>query len=111
MCLTVANRWNRTDNGEEIESRLYKNRSKKKQETTNATFFLGRRVTSCGRGCQMVNVSDNGWRAMSSSPVPLKTRRVGKRCTLHLSRLKHPPVGEVWKLGKRGVSSDVFFVI
>ncbi|GFW61635.1 hypothetical protein TNCV_3705701 [Trichonephila clavipes] len=32
----------------------------------------------------------------SSIPVPLKTRRVGQRCTLNLSRLKRPPVGVVW---------------
>ncbi|GFV07901.1 hypothetical protein TNCV_4506361 [Trichonephila clavipes] len=31
---------------------------------------------------------------MGLSPVPLKTRRVGQRCTLNLSReLKRPPVG------------------
>ncbi|PRD21946.1 UNVERIFIED_CONTAM: hypothetical protein NCL1_50422 [Trichonephila clavipes] len=28
----------------------------------------------------------SGWLAPSSSPVPLKTRRVGKRCKLNLSR-------------------------
>ncbi|GFW93020.1 hypothetical protein TNCV_4209561 [Trichonephila clavipes] len=38
-----------------------------------------------GRGSQVVKVSDHGWRVMSSSPVPLKTRRVGERCTLNLS--------------------------
>ncbi|GFU16689.1 hypothetical protein TNCV_4186861 [Trichonephila clavipes] len=38
------------------------------------------------RGSQAVKVSDNGWSAMSSWPVPLKTRRVGARCTLNLSR-------------------------
>ncbi|GFT79159.1 hypothetical protein TNCV_3095081 [Trichonephila clavipes] len=39
-----------------------------------------------GRGSLMVKVSDRGWRVMSSSPVPLKIRRVGQRCTLSLSR-------------------------
>ncbi|GFU96386.1 alpha-carbonic anhydrase domain-containing protein [Trichonephila clavipes] len=34
----------------------------------------------------MVKVSDHGRHVMSSSPVPLKTRRVGQRCTLNLSR-------------------------
>ncbi|GFV97992.1 hypothetical protein TNCV_5070321 [Trichonephila clavipes] len=29
----------------------------------------------------------------SSSPVPLKTRRVGQRCTLNLSRAECPPAG------------------
>ncbi|GFX15024.1 hypothetical protein TNCV_4897921 [Trichonephila clavipes] len=32
----------------------------------------------------------------SSSPVSLKTRRVGQRCTQICRELKHPPVGEVW---------------
>ncbi|GFW27507.1 neural-cadherin [Trichonephila clavipes] len=31
----------------------------------------------------------------SSSPVPLKTRRVGERCTLNLSRAERPSVGVV----------------
>ncbi|GFT33866.1 hypothetical protein TNCV_4383581 [Trichonephila clavipes] len=31
-------------------------------------------------------LKDHGRYAMSSSPVPLKTRRVGQRCTLNLSR-------------------------
>ncbi|GFV63125.1 transposable element Tcb1 transposase [Trichonephila clavipes] len=33
-----------------------------------------------------VKVSDHGRHVMSSSPVPLKTHRVGQRCTLNLSR-------------------------
>ncbi|GFT83126.1 hypothetical protein TNCV_629491 [Trichonephila clavipes] len=39
-----------------------------------------------GCGSPEVKVPDHGRHAMSSSPVPLKTRRVGKRCTLNLSR-------------------------
>ncbi|GFU50786.1 NGFI-A-binding protein 1 [Trichonephila clavipes] len=39
-----------------------------------------------GRGSRVVKVSDRGWLVTSSSPVPLKTRRVGQRCTLNLSR-------------------------
>ncbi|GFW46107.1 uncharacterized protein TNCV_3277241 [Trichonephila clavipes] len=34
----------------------------------------------------VVKESDHGKYVMSSSPVPLKTRRVGQRCTLNLSR-------------------------
>ncbi|GFT08673.1 hypothetical protein TNCV_662401 [Trichonephila clavipes] len=34
-----------------------------------------------GRGSLVFKVSDRGWLVTSSSPVPLKTRRVGKRCT------------------------------
>ncbi|GFU38292.1 hypothetical protein TNCV_2432891 [Trichonephila clavipes] len=37
-------------------------------------------------GSPVVKVSDHGWHVMSSSPVPLKTRRVGQRCTLNPSR-------------------------
>ncbi|GFX71040.1 uncharacterized protein TNCV_3648051 [Trichonephila clavipes] len=37
-------------------------------------------------GSAVVRVSDHGMHVMSSSPVPLKTRRVGQRCTLNLSR-------------------------
>ncbi|GFW31521.1 uncharacterized protein TNCV_4419571 [Trichonephila clavipes] len=41
---------------------------------------------SRGCGSPVVRVSDHGRYVMSSSPVPLKTRRVGQRCTLNLSR-------------------------
>ncbi|GFV33711.1 uncharacterized protein TNCV_4568261 [Trichonephila clavipes] len=34
----------------------------------------------------LVKVSDRDWQVTSSSPVSLKTRFVGKRCTLNLSR-------------------------
>ncbi|GFW58436.1 hypothetical protein TNCV_3512991 [Trichonephila clavipes] len=39
-------------------------------------------------GCcrPVVSLSDHGRYVMSSSAVPLKTRRVGQRCTLNLSR-------------------------
>ncbi|GFV96918.1 uncharacterized protein TNCV_4351311 [Trichonephila clavipes] len=39
-----------------------------------------------GCGNPVVKVSDHGRHIMSSSPVPLKTCRVGKRYTLNLSR-------------------------
>ncbi|GFY32470.1 uncharacterized protein TNCV_3559781 [Trichonephila clavipes] len=39
-----------------------------------------------GCGSPVVMVLDHGRYVMSSSPVPLKTRRVGRRCTLNLSR-------------------------
>ncbi|GFU68172.1 hypothetical protein TNCV_38821 [Trichonephila clavipes] len=41
-----------------------------------------------GRGCLVVKASDHGWRVMSSSSVPLKTRRVGERCTLNPSKVQ-----------------------
>ncbi|GFV50725.1 hypothetical protein TNCV_2213861 [Trichonephila clavipes] len=48
--------------------------------------WVARYRTGGGRGSRVVKVSDRGWFVTSSSPVPLKTRRVGERCTLHLSR-------------------------
>ncbi|GFS63478.1 retrovirus-related Pol polyprotein from transposon opus [Trichonephila clavipes] len=39
-----------------------------------------------GCGSPVVKVSNHGRHVMSSSPVPLKTRRVWQRCTLNLSR-------------------------
>ncbi|GFX17068.1 hypothetical protein TNCV_4265941 [Trichonephila clavipes] len=43
------------------------------------TYLRGLRLPS-GQGI------DHGRHVMSSSPVPLKTRRIGQRCTLNLSR-------------------------
>ncbi|GFT74180.1 uncharacterized protein TNCV_4081111 [Trichonephila clavipes] len=43
-------------------------------------------IVSIGCGSPAVKVSDHGRHLMSSSPVPPKTRRVGQRCTLNLSR-------------------------
>ncbi|GFU83722.1 uncharacterized protein TNCV_523161 [Trichonephila clavipes] len=45
-------------------------------------------------GSPAVKVSDYGRHVMSSSPVPLKTRR--ERCTLNLSRAQTSSVGMVW---------------
>ncbi|GFX59040.1 uncharacterized protein TNCV_3814741 [Trichonephila clavipes] len=39
-----------------------------------------------GYGSPVVKVSDHGRYVMSSSPVPLKTRREGNQCALNLSR-------------------------
>ncbi|GFU75027.1 hypothetical protein TNCV_3752781 [Trichonephila clavipes] len=64
--------------------------------------------SSEGRDSPVVKVSDRGQRVMSSIPLPLKIRRVGKRCTLNIYlELKRPPVGVVWQLGEGGDSSSV----
>ncbi|GFV19065.1 uncharacterized protein TNCV_3222841 [Trichonephila clavipes] len=42
------------------------------------------KMLRCGN--TVVKVLDHGRHVMSSSPVPLKTRRVGQRCTLNLSK-------------------------
>ncbi|GFW41940.1 hypothetical protein TNCV_6491 [Trichonephila clavipes] len=44
---------------------------------------------------------------MSSSFVPLKTRRVGERYTLNLSKLKRPPVGVEVRRGEYPFSSEL----
>ncbi|GFX21996.1 hypothetical protein TNCV_2429031 [Trichonephila clavipes] len=41
-----------------------------------------------GFGSPVVKVPDHGRQVMRSSPVPPKTRRVGQRCTLNLSRVE-----------------------
>ncbi|GFX25406.1 uncharacterized protein TNCV_1423901 [Trichonephila clavipes] len=47
----------------------------------------GKRFSNCGGcGSPVVKVSNHGRHVMSSILVPLKTSRVGQRCTLNLSR-------------------------
>ncbi|GFT83312.1 uncharacterized protein TNCV_3003831 [Trichonephila clavipes] len=47
---------------------------------------MGSLIILWGGGSPVVKVSDHGRHSMSSSPVPLKTHRVGKRGTFNLSR-------------------------
>ncbi|GFW35688.1 hypothetical protein TNCV_4435371 [Trichonephila clavipes] len=51
-----------------------------------SNFDFGRDLGPRDCGSPVVKVSDHGRHAMSSIPVPLKTRRVRQRCTLNLSR-------------------------
>ncbi|GFW44744.1 hypothetical protein TNCV_4482891 [Trichonephila clavipes] len=62
-----------------------------------------------GQDSLVVKVSDRGWLTTSSSPVPLKTRRVGKRCTLHLS----PQTSSRWcgAVVRRGDASSGFLFV
>ncbi|GFW33299.1 uncharacterized protein TNCV_2859761 [Trichonephila clavipes] len=64
-----------------------------------------------GRGSLAVTVSDRDWHVTSSSPIPLKTCRVGKRCTLNQSRAQISSrwCGMVVRRGDDG--SGVIFVI
>ncbi|GFT92147.1 uncharacterized protein TNCV_1972921 [Trichonephila clavipes] len=55
-------------------------------------------------GSPVVKVSDHGKHVMSSSPVPLKTRRVGEQCTFNLLRAQTFSVGVVVR---RGVAAQV----
>ncbi|GFX58720.1 DUF1758 domain-containing protein [Trichonephila clavipes] len=59
----------------------------------NPSDFLSR---GWGCGSPVVKVSNHGRHVMSSIPVPLKTRRVGQRCTLNLSRAE---TSSRWGLG------------
>ncbi|GFV51747.1 uncharacterized protein TNCV_1321031 [Trichonephila clavipes] len=51
-----------------------------------AVSRTGNRQPKEGWGSPVVKVLDHDRHVMSSIPVPLKTRRVGQRCTLNLSR-------------------------
>ncbi|GFX57741.1 uncharacterized protein TNCV_1495021 [Trichonephila clavipes] len=65
-----------------------------------------------GKGCgsPVVRVSDHGRYVMSSSPVPLKTRCVGQRCTLNLSRAEMSSRWCVVVVRRGGASSGVVHV-
>ncbi|GFT85917.1 uncharacterized protein TNCV_3255671 [Trichonephila clavipes] len=63
---------------------------------------------SCGS--PVVKVSVHGRHAMSSSPVPLKTRRAGQRCTLNLSRAETSSRWCGVVVRRRGISSGVIHV-
>ncbi|GFW31096.1 hypothetical protein TNCV_2576781 [Trichonephila clavipes] len=69
-------------------------------------------VQSWRCGSPVVKVSDHGRHVMSSSPVPLKTRRVGQRCTLKLSRAQTSSCwwGVVVRRGDGSASSGVVLV-
>ncbi|GFV92211.1 uncharacterized protein TNCV_1896471 [Trichonephila clavipes] len=49
---------------------------------------IGPIAMNLGCGSSVVKITDHGRYAMSSSVVPLKTHRVGERCTLNLSRVQ-----------------------
>ncbi|GFW75520.1 uncharacterized protein TNCV_4427031 [Trichonephila clavipes] len=76
----------------------------------SAVTLGGLQRGSRGYGSPVVKVSDHGKHAMSSSPVPLKTRRVGQRRTLNLSIAETSSrwCGVVVRRG--GASSGVFHV-
>ncbi|GFW02020.1 hypothetical protein TNCV_1149001 [Trichonephila clavipes] len=62
------------------------------------------------RGSLVVKALHRGWLVMSSSPVPLKTRRVGQRCTLNLSRAQTSSSWSGVVVKRRGASSGVVLV-
>ncbi|GFT65972.1 uncharacterized protein TNCV_375491 [Trichonephila clavipes] len=74
--------------------------------------FYWKELTQSAEGCSspVVKITDHGRHVISSSPVPLKTRRVGQRFTLNLSREETFSrwCGVVVRRG--GASSDVVHV-
>ncbi|GFX28687.1 uncharacterized protein TNCV_4860511 [Trichonephila clavipes] len=70
---------------EELPSGLFPPERHIQITSENFTLIL---LSSALKGCgsPVVKVSNHGRHVMSSIPVPLKTRRVGQRCTLNLSR-------------------------
>ncbi|GFT40578.1 integrase catalytic domain-containing protein [Trichonephila clavipes] len=92
--------------------RIPKSTSKRKEITVGEIFVIGsdnsKRLKACGS--PVVKVSDHGRHVMSLSPVTLKTRRLGQRCTLNLSRAETSSrwCGVVTRRG--GASSGVIHV-
>ncbi|GFW43582.1 hypothetical protein TNCV_4769341 [Trichonephila clavipes] len=64
----------------------------------------------CNRLFSFVKVPDHGMHVMSSSPVPLKTRRVGERCTLNLTRAETSSRWRGVVVRRGGASSGVVLV-
>ncbi|GFS87480.1 uncharacterized protein TNCV_207891 [Trichonephila clavipes] len=58
--------------------------NEKRQYKSYLTWLVQQKNKGCGS--PVVKVSNHGRHVMSSIQVPLKTRRVGQRCTLNLSR-------------------------
>ncbi|GFV59328.1 uncharacterized protein TNCV_2340691 [Trichonephila clavipes] len=75
------------------------------ERNVSSAVWLQKAVTLKEIMLNLVKVSDHGRRVTSSSLVPLKTHRLGEKCTLNLSNLKHPPGGVVVR--RRGDSSGV----
>ncbi|GFT72851.1 hypothetical protein TNCV_5065781 [Trichonephila clavipes] len=63
-----------------------------------------------GRRSRVVKVSDRACHVMSSSPVPLKTRHVGKRYTLNLPRAETSSSWCGVPVRRGGASSGVVLV-
>ncbi|GFW23852.1 hypothetical protein TNCV_945371 [Trichonephila clavipes] len=67
-------------------------------------------ITERGCGSPVIKVPDHGRHVMSSSPVPLKTCRVGQRYTLNLSRAQTSSRWYSVVVRREDASSDVVHV-
>ncbi|GFX04978.1 hypothetical protein TNCV_2249611 [Trichonephila clavipes] len=85
--------------------RIFRKKEKRRPTSFQAKKCEAPDVVRLARGCgsPVVKVSDHGMHVMISSPVPLKTHRVGKICTLNLSRAE---TSSRWQI-KLEVNSDV----
>ncbi|GFY13364.1 hypothetical protein TNCV_2336281 [Trichonephila clavipes] len=72
----------RSDEGTSELNRIRLDRKRGRRASAKQYGWLFTRSS----GSRVVKVSDRGWHVASSSRVPLKTHRVGERCTLNLSR-------------------------
>ncbi|GFX21174.1 hypothetical protein TNCV_4367531 [Trichonephila clavipes] len=85
------------------------------QAVRHMTGLRWRSREKYGRGILEVKISDHGRHVMISSPVPLKTRREGARCTLNLSRAQTSSrwvgieVGITFQDGDRFYSCQVIY--
>ncbi|GFT01373.1 hypothetical protein TNCV_3215041 [Trichonephila clavipes] len=75
-------------------------------------ILFGKKILNLtlGRSSLVVNVSDRGWLVTSSSPVPLKNRCVGERCTLNLSTAETSSRWCGVVVRKGGASSSVVLI-
>ncbi|GFV64805.1 uncharacterized protein TNCV_809021 [Trichonephila clavipes] len=78
--------------------------------TVDLQRISGSAASLQGCGSPVVKISDHGRHVMSSSPVPLKTRRVRQRCTLSLSRAETSSHWCGVVVRKGGASSGVVHV-
>ncbi|GFV94573.1 uncharacterized protein TNCV_3826401 [Trichonephila clavipes] len=88
--LKKVRRWEQRSSGNELRNSELQSSEK---DYNHASILLSMLYTGFGcemygRGSLVVKVSDHGWLVTSSCPVPLKTRRVGQRFTLNLSRVE-----------------------
>ncbi|GFU09040.1 uncharacterized protein TNCV_1319051 [Trichonephila clavipes] len=72
--------------GDPISGPLLREKALELNKKLGVSADFKTKVYNGGCGSPVVKVSDHGRHVMSSSPVPLKTRREGQRCTFNLPR-------------------------
>ncbi|GFV67235.1 hypothetical protein TNCV_3669901 [Trichonephila clavipes] len=72
----------------------------KLNRTVNLMVFKAMDNDRGGRNSRVIKVCVRGWQVTSSSPVPLKARRVGERCALNMSRAQTSTRGVLVRRGR-----------